>query len=209
MPARLIAPPPALCAVAFFLASTLILSALPHCLCASLHVNSTLLRRSGDSILVTWSDIQPSPADNITVTASNLSILVFSVQHSPSWAQGSGAMAIRLVNIYAPFTVIYSSHSGTLAESPPISFADSTEPLFPRLSLLGDPNNTLVVTWTSALYTGRETVQLRPSACADCPLQTFSLIAGGNVTYSRDDMCGGIAKADGWFEPGYQLSSAL
>ena len=209
MPVRLIAPPPALCTAAFFLASTLILSSLPLCLCATLQVNSTLLSRSGDAILVTWSDVQASPADNITVTASNLSILVFSVQNSPSWHQGSGAMAIRLVNIYAPFTVIYSSHSGTLAQSPPISFADSTEPLFPRLSLLGDANNTLVVTWTSSLYMGSERVLLRPTACTDCPLQAFSLIAGGNVTYSRDDMCGGVAKAGGWFEPGYQLSVAL
>jgi hypothetical protein len=77
------------------------------------------------------------------------------------------------------------------------------------LSLLGDASNTLVLTWTSASFTGSELVLLRPAACSDCPLQAFALMTGGNVSYSRDDMCGGVAKAGGWFEPGWQLSAAL
>jgi hypothetical protein len=197
------------CTRAILLTFALLLSASPHCLCALIEVNSTLLQRSGDAILVTWSNIQAEPSDNITVTANNLPILVFPVVSSLRPSRTSGAMTIRLVNIYAPLIIKYTSSSGVLAESPPVIFAATNQPLFPRLSLLGDADNTLVLTWTAATFTGNERVLLRPAACSRCPFQQFSLLPDGNVTYSRSDMCGGVAKSTGWFEPGWQLSAAL
>lgn len=193
----------------FLLTCTLFLSAPTHCLCASIKVNTTILQRSGENVLVTWSDILASPLDNITVVANNLTILQFPVPNSSLISQSSGSLIIRMVNIYAPLIVTYTSTQGVLARSPPILFSDPNEPLFPRLSLLGDALNTLVLTWTSATYTGTEHVLLRPAACSKCAFDRFPLLPEGNITYSRSDMCGGVAKAAGWFEPGWQLSAAL
>lgn len=188
-----------------------LLSALSPSRAASLVVNTTLLQRSGDAVLVTWSDVQPSPSDNITVTANNLTILQVSATACPSWQQGLGSLAVRLVDIYAPLTITYTTPLGMLAASPPITFSDPNQPLFPRLSLLGDPANTLVLTWTAAQFTSNERVLLRPAGCTTCNFTTFSLLPDGKgaVTYSVKDMCGGVAKTTGWFEPGWQLSAAL
>lgn len=192
-----------------FLFIACFLCSLPHNLAAFLQVNTTLLQRSGDAILVSWFDVQPSSSDNITVTANNLTILSFPVTSSPTWSLGNGSLAIRLVSIYAPVSITYTSHLGILAQSPVIIFSDPNEPLFPRLSLLGDSSNTIVVTWTSARFTGSERVLARPSGCQLCDFKEFPLLAGGNITYSVDDMCGGVAKGKGWMEPGFQLSAAL
>lgn len=188
-----------------------LLSALSPSRAASLVVNTTLLQRSGDAVLVTWSDLQPSPSDNITVTANNLTILQMSATACPTWQQGRGSLAVRLVDIYAPLTISYTTPLGILAASPPITFSDPNQPLFPRLSLLGDPANTLVLTWTAAQFTSNERVLLRPAGCSTCNFTTFSLLPDGKgaVTYSVKDMCGGVAKTTGWFEPGWQLSAAL
>lgn len=145
--------------------------------------------------------MQASASDNISVVANGLIILEFSVTASPSWSQGSGSLSVRLVNIYAPLIITYASPLGVLAQSPPILFSDPYEPLFPRLSLLGDTNSTLVITWTCSRFTGDERVLLRPSQCNSCQYKDFPLLPGGNITYGIDAMCGGVAKGKGWLFP--------
>jgi hypothetical protein len=222
--------------MSLLLASLLLLST-SRCSTAALPlltVNSTLLHHSGDEVLVSWSSMQASASDNISVVANGLIILEFSVTASPSWSQGSGSLSVRLVNIYAPLIITYASLLGVLAQSPPIIFSDPYEPLFPRLSLLGDTNSTLVITWTCSRFTGDERVLLRPNHCSSCQYKDFPLLPGGNVTYGIDAMCGGVAKGKGWLfplissctqtspqhfsaserragwlEPGWQLSAAL
>jgi hypothetical protein len=123
---------------------------------------------------------------------------------SAALTTGFGNVTFRTLNTRQPFRFIYVTDIGSwstgnftvLATTPAIPVANPDSPFQVRMSLT-NVTGQMVISWTTASRTANPIVQYGTTSGAYSSNATAVF-----DNYTRSDMCGAIANASGWSDPG-------
>lgn len=174
----------------------------------SLTVNDTILRHSGQWVEVCWHNLPfPSADDYVALLVPSQAMLNETVPTKYQWAamsashlaHGTGCLKFRLLNMRQAVRFVLLRNGFQFptpaAYSQEIQVQNPNEPTSGHLALTGTPGQ-MLVQWTTRdareprVKWGTTNGKLRHS----CAARTHS--------YTRGDMCGGAAAAEGWIDPG-------
>jgi predicted phosphodiesterase len=179
----------------------------------TLLVSTNLLQKSGDELTVTWHGV-PNPSKDDWVGAFSpgnvhtIPIRWKMAETSKDYlTTGSGSFKFNLVNQRADYAFAFMRNKKdkpvALAVSSLIHFKQgAAEPTGEHLSLTHVAGEMRVV-WTSSAVTA-------PAVRWGKARSNFTGKATAkSTTYTRDHMCGGRAKTDGWRDPGWLQTAVM
>jgi hypothetical protein len=119
---------------------------------------------------------------------------------------GSGKLSFRLINMRSDYAFVFfrngTDHPVAVGKSNVVSFKNYNLPLYSRLALT-EKEGEMRVTWGSSQNNN-------PKVRYGMQSGVYTMESSAeSYTYTRDDMCGGVAKSHGWREPGIIHTAVL
>lgn len=185
----------------------------------SLIVNITSLQENAEYVKVTFESknglkagdavayVQDAETADYAKTPPQKFKWVATSKSSKALKTGSGSLIFRVLNTRKPFKFIYvtnvedwsSGNFTVLASTSPIPIEKPNSPTQVRIALTGTPWEA-VISWTTATQTDEPVVMYGVTSQS----YTDSMPAAFD-SYTRTEMCGGIANSTGWTDPGLPL----
>lgn len=173
-----------------------------------LGTSHNLLRQSGQWVEITWKGVQdPQDDDYLALYApANVSIYETSpvkyqwaVKAASHRAHGAGTIRFRLLNLRTDMRIAFIRNGFEFpivaAWGEVIKVANVNEPLQGHLALTGE-NSEMLIQWTTKNSSAPEVRWGLQSG------MYTAKAAASSMTYTKEDLCGAPANAQGWLDPG-------